>query len=110
MGSFLPRGGTHALVRALVKLFEELGGEIRLNSPVKQARLVNDDSQHEITDNNGNQQTFDVVVSNADIHHTYQRIYGIIKSPKNEQKNWKRWIGQCRYSFFTSEPTLSTRM
>ena len=34
-GVFFPRGGTHALVRALVKLFEELGGEIRLNSPVK---------------------------------------------------------------------------
>ena len=36
-GVYFPRGGTHALVRALVKLFEELGGEIRLNSPVKQA-------------------------------------------------------------------------
>ena len=89
-GVFFPRGGTHALVRALVKLFEELGGEIRLNSPVKQARLVNGDSQHEITDSNGNQQTFDVVVSNADIHHTYQRIYGDNKIAKKRAKKLEK--------------------
>ncbi|MEC8243030.1 MAG: phytoene desaturase [Candidatus Thermoplasmatota archaeon] len=89
-GVFFPRGGTHALVRALVKLFEELGGEIRLNSPVIQARLVNSDSQHEITDNNGNQQTFDVVVSNADIHHTYQRIYGDNKIAKKRAKKLEK--------------------
>ena len=74
-GVYFPRGGTHALVRALVKLFEELGGEIRLNSPVKQARLT-DKNQHEIIDGTGNAQNFDVVVSNADIHHTYKQIYG----------------------------------
>ncbi|MEC8541382.1 MAG: phytoene desaturase family protein, partial [Candidatus Thermoplasmatota archaeon] len=89
-GVFFPRGGTHALVRALVKLFEELGGEIRLNSPVKQARLVNDNTQHEITDNNGNHQTFDVVVSNADIHHTYQRIYGTNKIAKKRAKKLEK--------------------
>jgi phytoene desaturase len=33
-GVLFPRGGTGALVRALVRLFEELGGELRLNSPV----------------------------------------------------------------------------
>ena len=34
-GVFFPRGGTGALVRALVQLYEELGGEIRLSSPVR---------------------------------------------------------------------------
>ena len=33
-GVFFPKGGTGALVRALVKLFLELGGEIRFNSEV----------------------------------------------------------------------------
>src|SRR3546814_3092871 len=28
-GVWIPRGGTHALVRGMVKLFEELGGTIR---------------------------------------------------------------------------------
>ena len=75
MGSLLSRGGTHALVRALVSLFEELGGEIRLNSPVKQG-VVGSNGKHTIIDDKGNQQIFDVVVSNADIHHTYKHIYG----------------------------------
>ena len=89
-GVFFPRGGTHALVRALVKLFEELGGELRLNNPVKQARLVSDGKQHEITDNNGQQQVFDVVVSNADIHHTYNRIYGANKTAKKRAKKLEK--------------------
>ena len=33
-GVYFPEGGTHALVRTLVKLFEELGGELRLSTPV----------------------------------------------------------------------------
>ena len=33
-GVYFPKGGTHALVRTLVKLFEELGGELRLSTPV----------------------------------------------------------------------------
>lgn len=33
-GVFFPRGGTGALVRAMVRLYEELGGEIRLSTPV----------------------------------------------------------------------------
>ena len=110
-GVFFPRGGTHALVRALVKLFEELGGEIRLNSPVKQARLVNSGTQHEITDGNGGTQNFDVVVSNADIHHTYDRIYGDNKlAKKRAKKLLKKWIGRCHYLSYTSALTLNTRM
>ena len=76
-GVYFPRGGTHALVQALVKLFEELGGEIRLNTPVKHAKLSGNSSgnKHIITDHSGTEQTYDVVVSNADIHHTYEKIY-----------------------------------
>ena len=88
-GVYFPRGGTHALVRALVKLFEELGGEIRLNSPVKQARLT-DKNQHEIIDGTGNIQHFDVVVSNADIHHTYKQIYGSHKIAKKRAKKLEK--------------------
>ena len=84
-GVYFPRGGTHALVRALVKLFEELGGEIRLNSPVKQASLT-DKNQHKIVDGNGETQHYDVVVSNADIHHTYKQIYGSNKIAKKRVK------------------------
>jgi len=88
-GVFFPRGGTHALVRALVKLFEELGGEIRLDTPVKQAVLT-ENNTHEITDDKGDVQTFDAVVSNADIHHTYKHIYGANKVAKKRAKKLEK--------------------
>jgi len=88
-GVFFPRGGTHALVRALVKLFEELGGEIRLETPVKEAVLT-EYNTHEITDDKGNVQTFDAVVSNADIHHTYKHIYAANKVAKKRAKKLEK--------------------
>jgi phytoene desaturase len=72
-GVWFVRGGTHALVRALVGLFEELGGELRLETPVASARL--EGRQHCLT-HAGGEDRFDLVVSNADVMHTYQRIYG----------------------------------
>jgi phytoene desaturase len=67
---FFPRGGTGALVRALVKLFLELGGEIRFNSEVseivtKRGRVAG------IIAKGGQKQIFDLVISNADVFHTY---------------------------------------
>ena len=77
-GVFFPRGGTGALVRALVKLFEELGGEVRLSCPVEGIRVEgsNGTSRHRITSAAAADEAFDLVVSNADVHHTYHRLYG----------------------------------
>ena len=41
-GVFFPRGGTGALVRALVALSDELGGELRLSSPVARIDVLRD--------------------------------------------------------------------
>src|SRR3546814_4857959 len=41
-GVWFPRGGTHALVRGMVKLFEELGGTIRLGDPVERMEPLGD--------------------------------------------------------------------
>ncbi len=78
-GVFFPRGGTGALVEALVALFERLGGEIRLATPVDRISFQSDASGktvHDVSDSNGHKQRFDLVVSNADIHHTYAHLYG----------------------------------
>jgi phytoene desaturase len=80
-GVFFPRGGTGALVSALVALFESLGGELRLNAPVRGIR-VEDKGQvggqtravHHVATDAGTE-PFDLVVSNADLHHTYERLY-----------------------------------
>ena len=77
-GVFFPRGGTGALVESLVSLFERLGGELRLNSPVEQIVVKSAKGRavkHEVCDQLGNREPFDLVVSNADVHHTYAHLY-----------------------------------
>ena len=73
-GVTFPRGGTGALVRALVMLLQELGGEVRLSSPVERIRAVrNGATVHQVTTRRGTE-SFDLVVSNADLHHTYGEL------------------------------------
>jgi phytoene desaturase len=75
-GVFFPRGGTGALVQALVRLFGDLGGELRLSTPVEKVRVLESDgkSVHHITAL-GETERFDLVVSNADLHHTYDKLF-----------------------------------
>lgn len=76
-GVYFPRGGTGALVRALVRVFEESGGEIRLSSPVRKVDVDRSGSRpvHRLTTDLCAGEPFDLVVSNADLHHTYARLY-----------------------------------
>lgn len=76
-GVFFARGGTGALVRAFVRLFEELGGELRLSSPVRHVEVERREggARHLVTTDARRHEPFDVVVSNADVHHTYARLY-----------------------------------
>jgi phytoene desaturase len=75
-GVYFPGGGTGALVRALVRLFEELGGKIHLSTPVTSIDVQRDGARpvHRVVTARGIEE-FDVVVSNADIHHTYDKLY-----------------------------------
>ncbi len=76
-GVFFPRGGTGALVQALVKLLGELGGTLRLNAPVSSVRVSTEAgrTQHHVTTAENPDEAFDLVVSNADLHATYHRLY-----------------------------------
>jgi phytoene desaturase len=70
-GVFFPRGGTGALVRALVKLFEDLGGEIRYQAEIE--RIVTEDSRVSgVRLASGETVSCDICVSNADVVHTYR--------------------------------------
>ena len=91
-GVFFPEGGTHALVRTLVKLFEELGGEIRLSTPVKSVDVLKNGkgNVHRITDGNGAQQDYDMVISNADVHHTYKKLYSNSKVAQKRAKKLEK--------------------
>jgi len=65
------------LVQGLVSLFEELGGDLRLNAPVDQVEveMVGRQPKHWVSIEGHPRERFDLVVSNADIHHTYSRLY-----------------------------------
>jgi phytoene desaturase len=72
-GVFFPRGGTAALVQALVKLFTDLGGEIRLDSEIAEIK-TRDAEVKGVTGKGGWTEEFDLVVSNADVFHTYDAL------------------------------------
>jgi len=71
-GVWFPRGGTGALVRGLCDLLTNLGGTIELSSPVR--RIALEGRTHRVITDAG-EATFDMVVSNADLHHTYATLY-----------------------------------
>jgi len=77
-GVSFPRGGTGALVRALVRLYGELGGQLRLSTPVERIRVEDQTgrSSHWVEARGLPRERFDWVVSNADLHQTYARFYG----------------------------------
>lgn len=87
-GVFFPKGGTGALVGGLVRLFTELGGELRLESPVRRVRI--DGARHLVTTDAKADEPFDFVVSNADLHHTYDRLYAGVPAAKKMTKRLEK--------------------
>ena len=80
-GVFFPRGGTGALVRGLADLYQRLGGELRLASPVERVQLRSEAGRvRHLVAARGGTEIFDAVVSNADLHHTYARLYAGVPS------------------------------
>ncbi len=72
-GVTFPRGGTGALIRALVALFERLGGTIRLNTPVDEI-VTRNGRVVAVRTKTGEELATDAVGSNADVVHTYQQL------------------------------------
>ena len=79
-GVWFPRGGTGALVGGLAALYQRLGGELRLSTPVNRIRVARrgpaNEPVHLVSAGPGErEEAFDAVVSNADLHHTYGNLY-----------------------------------
>ena len=72
-GVWFPRGGTGALVDAMVRHLERLGGELRLAAPVERIEL--DGAQHLVHAGGAAPERFDLVVSNADLRRTYGELF-----------------------------------
>ncbi len=91
-GVFFPEGGTGALVRGLVRLFEDLGGTLRLRAPVDRVTLeaAGDTTRHVVHAAGRPPEAFDVVVSNADVHHTYATLYRGVAAAGRRQRRLER--------------------
>ena len=72
-GVTFPRGGTGALVRALVALFERLGGTLRLNADVEEI-VTRGGRVTGVRTRDGREERVDAVASNADVVHTYRTL------------------------------------
>jgi phytoene desaturase len=72
-GVTFPRGGTGALVRALVGLFERLGGTIRLNTEVDEI-VTRNGRVSAVRTTQGDDIAADAVASNGDVVHTYKTL------------------------------------
>ncbi len=93
-GVWFAMGGTGALVRALVSLFEDIGGTLRLSTPVAEI-VVNDRRVATgVRLTTGEVLAADAVVSNADVAWTYLNLV-----PKQARRvNTDRRIKKMRYS------------
>ena len=72
-GIHYAKGGTGALVAGHVKKFEDMGGRLRVNAPVKRI-LVENRTAKGVELEDGEEIAADVVVSNADYATTYLKL------------------------------------
>lgn len=92
-GVYFPRGGTGALVQALVTLFKELGGKLELSCEVDEI-LTRGQKVTGLKLKEGRTEKFDLVVSNGDVVHTYKHL---LRS-ENTAKETARRVESMRHS------------
>lgn len=80
IGAFMPKGGMHAITRALGDLMDHLGVRVNLNSPVEQIVVENDKVMGVMV--NGTMVNSTVVVSNVDAYFTYHRLMKGVPYPE----------------------------
>jgi phytoene desaturase len=92
-GVHFAMGGTGALVQAFVRLFNEMGGRMRLNARVEQL-LVENGTARGVRLDSGEEIPADIVVSNADVAHFYKHAV-----PATVRRKWTdRRLEKMRYS------------
>ena len=73
-GVWFAKGGTHAIVKALVRLLAEIDVPVRLNSPVASIDVGSDGAAKSVTLESGEVIACSVVVSNGDPSMTYSKL------------------------------------
>ncbi|MFZ5823730.1 MAG: phytoene desaturase [Bacillota bacterium] len=81
-GVHFAMGGMTSLVNGMVRLLQDLGGQIRLNSPVREI-IVHDGRATGVLLETGEPLKAEAVISNADATYTYRRLV-----PASHRKRW----------------------
>jgi phytoene desaturase len=79
-GTFLPRGGMHAITQALHRLACDLGIDFRFNEKVERIATSGNEASGVVTDRG--KYTFDRVVSNMDVIPTYRHLLPDHEAPR----------------------------
>ncbi|RQW07091.1 MAG: phytoene desaturase [Calditrichaeota bacterium] len=91
-GVWFSKGGMYSLVQAFQKAFTEIGGEMKLNSEVQEIKIK--DRQVQGVTVNDKFHEADLVISNADFHHTYGKLI----KPEFRKKWTDRKLSRMGYS------------
>lgn len=86
-------GGTGALVEGLVKLFEDIGGSIKLNTEIDEI-LIENRKATGVRLKDGSIHKADIIVSNADVPFTYKNMI----DAKHRKKYTDKKIDKTKYS------------
>ena len=85
-GMWYPHGGMGQIAAALVKLFERIGGTLRLHDPVLHVHTLGNQAS-EVETASGWRERFDAVASNADVVHTYRDL--LVGNPRGREVSRK---------------------
>jgi phytoene desaturase len=91
-GVHFAMGGTGALVNGFVRLFQEMGGELKLNTRVEKIIVENRQAKGVLA--NGVRLDADVVVSNGDTANTYRKLI----DPEHRPSWTDKRVEKMRYS------------
>ncbi len=113
-GVWFAKGGTGALIAGLVKLFEDLGGTVRLNAEIDRIE-AKEDRITGVVLKDGSRHGFDQVASNADVVHTYKHMLretsrGQSNGRALEKKSFSMSLFVIYFGLKTTHPELKHHM
>lgn len=91
-GVWFTRGGMYSVVEAMGKVFQELGGTIRTTAEVSEIRV--EEGRAVGVRAGGQDYGADIVVSNADVGHTYKHLIG----PEHRRRWTNRKVENTSYT------------
>ncbi len=86
MGAYYPTGGIYEVVKSLQKIAEKHGAAFRINAEVQKI-IVKNGKASGVVLQDGGELTADIVISNADIHHTETALL----EPRYRTKSTRYW-------------------